>query len=307
MPLDPDIAAALRVVEEGGWLPLAADPPRRAREKYRALSLIRRGEGYVPEPVAAVDERTVDGPAGPIAVRVYEPADPIPATVVFLHGGGWVIGDLDTHDPMCRALANATRAVVASVDYRLAPEAPHPGPLRDCLAALGWAARTWPENRLAVAGDSAGGGLAAGCAMRARDDGGPELVAQLLIYPSVDPLMTQPSVIENGEGYFLTRADMEWFTGHYLPDAVMRTDPAVNLLAAPDLAGLAPAVVTVAEFDPLRDEGAAYAERLRDAGVPTTLIAAPGLVHGYFGMTELSPAAAAVATEVRAAFAALLR
>ena len=307
MALDPDIAAALAVVQEGGWLPLGVDPPQRARESYRALSLMRRGEGYVPEPVAGVRDRSIDGPGGPLAVRVYEPADPIPAIVVFLHGGGWVIGDLDTHDPICRALANATRAVVASVDYRLAPEAPYPAALRDAMAALRWAAQTWPEHRLAVAGDSAGGGLAAGCAMRARDDDGPVLVAQLLIYPSVDPLMTQPSVIENGQGYFLTRDDMEWFTGHYLPDPAMRTDPAVNLLSAPDLAGLPPAVVAVAEFDPLRDEGTAYAQRLREAGVSTTLIAAPGLVHGYFGMTELSPAAAAVAGDVRAAFASLLR
>ena len=307
MPLDPDIAVALSAVQEGGWLPLAVDPPSRAREKYRELSLIRRGEGYVPEPLATVSDRSVDGPAGPIAVRVYEPDDPIPATVVFLHGGGWVIGDLDTHDPICRSLANATRAIVASVDYRLAPEAPHPAPLQDCMAALAWAARTWPGNRLAVAGDSAGGGLAAGCALATRDAGGPALVAQLLIYPGVDPLMSQPSVIENGEGYFLTRADMEWFTDHYLPDAAMRTDPMVNLLRAPDLAGAAPAVITVAEFDPLRDEGTRYAQRLQEAGVPTTLIAAPGLVHGYFAMTELSPAAARVADEVRVAFASLLR
>ena len=248
MPLDPDIAAALRVVEQGGWLPLAAGSPQTARESYRALSLIRRGEGYVPEPVADVRDRSIDGPGGPLTVRVYTPSEASRATVVFLHGGGWVIGDLDTHDPMCRALANATGAVVASVDYRLAPESPYPAALRDSMAALRWAAQTWPEHRLAVAGDSAGGGLAAGAAMRARDDDGPALVAQLLIYPSVDPLMTQPSVIENGEGYFLTRADMEWFTGHYLPDSATRTDPAVNLLSAPDLSGLPPAVVAVAEF-----------------------------------------------------------
>ena len=311
MALDPDIATALSAVQDGGWLPLAGGSPERARKSYRALALIRRGEGYTPEPVRSVSDTTCDGPAGPIAVRVYEPEDPIDATVVFLHGGGWVIGDLDTHDPICRALANGTRAVIAAVDYRLAPESPHPGPIEDCFAALRWAARTWPAHRLAVAGDSAGGGLAAGCALRARAE--PDsaqrpiaLAGQLLIYPGVDPLMSQPSVTENGEGYFLTRADMEWFLDQYLPDPAMRTDPAVNLLAAPDVSGVAPAVITVAEFDPLRDEGVRYAQRLRDAGVPVTLIEGPGLVHGYFGLTELSPAAARTADAVRSAFAALL-
>jgi acetyl esterase len=307
VPLDPEIAVALRRVEEGGWLPLAVDPPQQARDKYRELSLIRRGEGYVPEPVANVTDTTFAGPGGRIAVRLYAPAGPTDAIVVFLHGGGWVVGDLDTHDPVCRALANGTRAIVASVDYRLAPESAHPGPLEDSMAALHWVAERWPGHRLAVAGDSAGGGLAAGCALRARDDAElPALAAQLLIYPGLDPLMTQPSIAENAEGYFLSAADMRWFYGQYLPQEELRSDPAVNLLAATDLSGVAPAVITVAEFDPLRDEGALYAQRLEQAGVQVTLIRAPGLVHGYFGMTELSAAAARTAEQVRAAFAAML-
>jgi acetyl esterase len=305
--VDPEIAEALARTEAAGWLPLTGGSHERARTRYRELSLMRRGEGYVPPPVASVTDRTFDGPAGPLSARVSVPEDPIAATVVFLHGGGWVIGDLDTHDPVCRRLATATRAVVASIEYRLAPEAPHPAALHDALAALRWAARSWPEHRLAVAGDSAGGGLAAGCARCVRDQAdGPRLAAQLLIYPGLDPEMTQPSVEENAEGYFLTRQDMRWFYGHYLPEDEMRTDPAVNLLRAGDLAGLAPAVVAVAQYDPLRDEGRAYARRLREAGVPVTLVEGPGLVHGYFGLVELSAAAARTADEVRAAFAALL-
>jgi acetyl esterase len=305
--LDPEIANALERTAAGGWLPLTGGTPEQARAQYRALSLIRRGEGYVPPQVATVTDRRFDGPAGPLEVRVYEPEDPIEAVVVYLHGGGWVIGDLDTHAPLCRDLARATRATVASVAYRLAPEAPHPAPLDDAMAALRWAARAWPGYRLAVAGDSAGGGLAAGCALRARDErDGPRIVAQLLLYPGVDPTMGEPSVAENAEGYFLTRADMEWFTAQYLPEPEMRADPTVNLLAAPDLHGLPPAVIAVAQFDPLRDEGRRYGERLREAGVPAQVIEGPGLVHGYIGMTELSAAAARPAAEVRSAFAALL-
>jgi acetyl esterase/lipase len=305
--LDPQIAQALERTAAGGWLPLTGGTVEQARAQYRGLSLVRRGDGYMPPQVARVTERSFDGPAGPIGVRVYEPEDAIAAIVVYLHGGGWVIGDLDTHDPICRDLARGTRAIVASVDYRLAPEAPHPAPLDDAMAALRWAAEGWPGHRLAVAGDSAGGGLAAGCALRARDEpDAPRVVAQLLLYPGVDPTMGEPSVAENAEGYFLTRSDMEWFTAHYLPQPEMRDDPTVNLLAAPDLHGLPPAVIAVAQYDPLRDEGRRYGDRLREAGVPVQVIEGPGLVHGYVGMTELSAAAAGTAAEVRAAFAALL-
>jgi acetyl esterase len=306
VPLDPDIAGAIERATAGGWLPLHRETPERARANYHELSLLRRGEGYVPEPVADVTDTQFAGAAGRLTARLYSPANPVDAVVVFLHGGGWVIGDLDTHDPVCRGLANGTRAIVVSVDYRLAPEAPHPAPLDDSMAALRWVAERWPGHRLAVAGDSAGGGLAAACALQARGDPEVRLVAQLLIYPGLDPLMTQPSIAENAEGYFLGAGDMRWFYDQYLPDEAMRTDPRVNLLVAEDLAGLPPAVITVADFDPLRDEGALYAQRLREAEVPVTLVRADGLVHGYFGMTELSAVAARTAAEVSAAFAALL-
>lgn len=307
MPIDPEIAQALQRVEDGGWLPLTGGSAAEARTQYRELSLVRRGEGYLPEPVAAVGDTTFAGPGGPLGARVYVPADPIDVVVVFLHGGGWVIGDLDTHDPICRGLANATRATVAAIDYRLAPETPYPGPLDDAMAALAWAAAKWPEHRLAVAGDSAGGGLAAGCALRARDEpDAPRLIAQLLVYPALDPTLSSPSVTENAEGYFLTRDDMTWFWGHYLPGGAASGDAYVAPSTVAALGGLPPAVVAVAEFDPLRDEGTAYARALSDAGVAVTFIAGEGLVHGWLGMTELSPVADRAGAQTRAAFAALL-
>jgi acetyl esterase len=307
MAIDPEIAEALQRVKDGGWLPLTGGSVAEARTKYRDLSLVRRGEGYLPEQVSAVGDTTFAGPGGPLGARVYVPADPIDVVVMFLHGGGWVIGDLDTHDPICRALANATRATVAAIDYRLAPETPYPGPLDDAMAALAWAASKWPGHRLAIAGDSAGGGLAAGCALRARDEpGAPALSAQLLVYPALDPTLSSPSVTENANGYFLTRADMIWFWGHYLPGGATSGDAYVAPGTAEALDGLPPAVVATAEFDPLRDEGTRYAQALIDAGVAVTCIPGEGLVHGWMGMTELSPVADRAATQTLAAFAALL-
>ena len=305
MGLDPEIAQELERVAAAGGPRMTDGSPDEGRRRYEAQQEERQGSGYTPAPVASVSEREIDGPRGPIAVRIYTPADAIAATVVYLHGGGWVIGGLDDHDSRCREMANATRAVLVSVDYRLAPEAPYPAPLDDAMAAVRWAAQTWPGHPLGVAGDSAGGGLSAGCALRARAEG-VALAAQLLVYPALDPELSQPSVVENAEGYGLSSADMHWFYGHYLGGGAGSTDPEVNLLRADDLSGLAPAVVTVAEFDPLRDEGVLYAERLQAAGVRTTVLAGAGLVHGYMQMTGLSAAAAREAAAAHAAFARLL-
>ncbi|MBW0102469.1 alpha/beta hydrolase, partial [Pseudonocardia sp. KRD291] len=192
-------------------------------------------------------------------------------------GGGWVLGDLDTHDPLCRRVANAVGAVVVAADYRLAPEHPHPAPLDDAQAALRAVAQWFPERPVAVAGDSAGASLAAGLALRARD-AGPRVAAQLLFYPSTDPAQSQPSTVDNGEGYFLTASDMRWFYDQYLPGG--SDDPQVDLLHA-DVRGVAPAVVATAEFDPLRDEGQAYADLLERSGVAVRRIPGPGLIHGY--------------------------
>ena len=306
MPLDPSLPPFLAKLEEGGWTPLmhGRSAPD-ARVRYRQLSLLRRGEGYTPEPVAEVEDRCVNGPPGGVPVRIYIPDGAPGPVVVWLHGGGWVLGDLDTVDPICRRVANAVGAVVVSVDYRLAPEHPHPAALDDTMTVLRWAAQQWPAAPLVVGGDSAGGGLAAGATLRARDEGGPRLAAQLLVYPALDPWQRLPSVQENGEGLFLTAADMRAFYDAYVPGE-LATDPTVALLTAPDLRGVPAAVVATAEFDPLRDEGDAHARRLADAGVAVRHLPGPGLVHGYFALNEIAQAAAARREDVLAALRDLL-
>ncbi|WP_200938948.1 alpha/beta hydrolase fold domain-containing protein [Modestobacter sp. Leaf380] len=314
MPLDPHFPPFLARLTEAGWTPLVTGDAVADRDRYRRLSLVRRGEGYRPEPVADVEDRTIEGPAGDLAVRVYRsglgrvqggrtPGAARPV-VVWLHGGGWAVGDLDTHDPVCRAVANRLGATVVAVDYRLAPEHPHPAPLEDAMAALRWAARRWPTAPLVVAGDSAGAALAAGCAIRARDEDGPVLAAQLLAYPCLDPSQSMPSVAENGTDLFLEASDMATFYDWYVPGDLAR-DPLVAPLGS-DLTGLPPAVVATAEFDPLRDEGDTYAVELAAAGVPVVHLPGPGLVHGYFGLTEVAPSAAVRRAEVLDVLADLL-
>jgi acetyl esterase len=237
--------------------------------------------------VAAVAELALPGGEGPIPVRVYTPAEaaaPTPA-VVYFHGGGWVIGSLDTHDGLCRALANRARAVVVSVDYRLAPESPFPAAPEDCYAAVGWVAAHGHEigvdgGRIAVAGDSAGGNLAAVVSLMARDRGGPQLRHQALIYPVTDHDFERPSYRQNADGYLLTRAGMQWFWDHYAPTS-RRSDAYVSPLRAEKLVGLPPATLVTAEFDPLRDEGEAYAARLSEAGVPVESVRYDGMIHGF--------------------------
>lgn len=282
MPLDAQFLAVLDQLTAAGALPLVQGTAQQTREHYRALAMARRGSGYTPEPVREVVDRTVNGPGGAIPVRVYTPLEDRGRAVTYLHGGGWVLGDLDTHDPVCRRLANAVGGTVVAVDYRLAPEHPYPAALDDTMAALAWTAATFPGRPHVVAGDSAGASLAGGAALRARDESGPSLAAQLLIYPATDPSMAMPSIARNGEGYFLTARDMAWFYDQYLPERAARSEPVVDLLRSPDLVGLPPAVVVTAEFDPLRDEGEAYADRLRAAGVPVRHVPGPGLIHGYF-------------------------
>jgi acetyl esterase len=210
--------------------------------------------------------------------------------VVYFHGGGWTIGSVDQFDLITRQIANATNAIVVSVDYRLAPEHPFPAPLDDCWTALEWTAKNASTfggdgTRLAVMGDSAGGNLAAVCALLARDLGSPEITTQILVYPVTDCDLDTSSYQENGEGYLLTSEDMRWFFSCYTGDATDPSDWRIAPLRAPDLRGVAPAVVLTAEFDPLRDEGRSYAARLEGAGVPVVRMHYDGLIHGFFGLS----------------------
>ncbi|MDL5155035.1 alpha/beta hydrolase [Actinomycetospora termitidis] len=305
--LDPELAAAVAKLAADGWLPMTRETPEEARRSYRDLALIRRGSQDLP--VASVHDDVLTDPTTDtdVVVRVYEPDDPSGVTVLWLHGGGWVLGDLDTADASARRVCRHLRARVVSVDYRLAPEHPHPAPLQDAHAALRWAA-THVGGRLVVGGDSAGAGLAAGLALLARD-WGPRLEGQLLLYPGLDPTMSSESVVSNADGPFLTAGDMRWFYARYVPHPAAHGDPSVNLGEAArlgELTDLAPAVVATAEFDPLRDEGLAHAEAMATAGVPVRLLRGEGLVHGYFGLGTVSAAARAEGDRALDALADLL-
>jgi acetyl esterase len=272
-----------------------------------------------PPPVDSVGDIKVKGAQGPLNARVYRVGQGKAPTVVFYHGGGWVAGDLETHDRQGRLLAIETGAVVVSVDYRRPPETRFPGAFEDAFAALRDVSERIGEfggdaSRLGVAGDSAGGNLAATSAIACRD-AGIDLAAQLLVYPVTDVLGNYahakenarfPSRAENADGYFLSRAVMEWFCGHYLASEADGADWRVSPLRARDHARLAPAIVCTAWFDPLRDEGAAYAAALESADVPTKHYAGEGLIHGFFGLGEASEVARAEAQRARADFKALL-
>jgi acetyl esterase len=280
-----------------------------ARRSMEVLSSIR---GELP-PIGAVADRRIPGPAGEIPVRVYTPTGSAPfPLLVFFHGGGWVLGSIETHDGICRELANGAGCVVMSVDYRLAPEHKFPAAADDCYAATQWAAAHAADlgadaKRVAIGGDSAGGNLTAVVAQMARDKGGPPLVFQLLIYPVTVAAFDTPSYRDNAEGYLLTAGDMHWFWDHYLKNAADGENPYASPLRAKSLKGLPPALVITAEFDPLRDEGEQYAHRLEEAGVPTRLSRYDGMIHGFFGMTQMIDKAKAAVKEassnLRLAFA----
>ncbi len=292
MPLDPQIQQVIDVMQSLNFPGLSALPVEQARQAIAMMG----GDRPEPPAVADVTDRTIPGPDGDVPVRIYRPAGATPGealpVVVFFHGGGWVIGSIDTHDITARELANGSGAVVVSVEYRLAPEHRFPAAADDSWAATTWVAEHAAEigadgSRLAVAGDSAGGNLAAVVALHARDAGLP-LRLQLLIYPATDASMGTVSIRDNGTGYFLTEADMDWFYGHYTATNDRSARPAhwrLSPMLAPDLSGVAPALVITAEFDPLRDEGEAYAEKLRAAGVEVTATRYDGMIHGFFGMT----------------------
>ena len=306
MPLDADVQAMLDALAAAGAPSFGALGPEAARAAYAAAPK------PAPEPIHATEDLTLPGPAGPLAVRVYRPsADRDLPVVAFFHGGGWVLSSVEGQESLDRRLANLTGALVASVEYRLAPETPYPGAFEDCWAATAWLAEHAGEiggdpSRLAVAGDSAGGNLAAAVALRARDEGVP-LAFQLLVYPVLDADFDRPSYVDNAEGYFLTAKDMRWFWDQYVPDPADRANPFAAPLRAPDLRGVAPALVVTAEFDPLRDEGRAYGDRLAEAGVPVTVSEYPGVVHGFVSRWQQIARAHAAHEEAARALSAALR
>ena len=300
MPLDPQTAVILDALTAAGADALGKGPPQQARAYERnTLAAARQvaepgGPGYIDIP--SVKDDTLAGPDGPLDVRIYRPNRPgLVPTVVYLHGGGFVLGGLETHDPHCRVICRDTESVVVSVAYRLAPEAPFPAAYEDSVAALRWAQENIDQlggdpSRLVLAGDSAGGNLAAAVAANADV----HLAAQLLIYPKTDfrAGVDYTSRTNNGEGYFLTLSMSDWFEEHYLQDDD-RPDPRASVMTASVSAACPPAVIGVGEYDLLRDEVVAYATRLRAAGVDVRLHVFPGLVHGFFGMRLGSEAAAA--------------
>jgi acetyl esterase len=283
MPLDPQMKVILRTLNATTSLDFSSVEPAVVRQIF-----VQQGEARVEgEPVAEVAERTIPGPAGDLTVRIYTPFGngPLPVLMYF-HGGGFVLCNLDSHDGICRLLTNAAHCTVVSVDYRLAPEAKFPSGPEDCFAATRWVAENATEigadpGRVAIAGDSAGGALAAAVALMARDRGGPELVHQLLVCPITNHAFDTASYMENASGYQLTREMMQWFWRHYLETEADGRNPLASPLRAPDVSRLPPATVITAEFDPLRDEGEAYAARLDASGVPTQLVRYDGMIHDF--------------------------
>jgi acetyl esterase len=304
MPLDPNIANILSFLAASGAPAISAGTADQAREGFRAGTVGVRDPATLAQ-VRSVEDITIPGPAGPMSARVYRPtADGAVPTMAFFHGGGFVIGDLETHDDQARLICRDGEMVIVSLDYRLAPEHPFPAGFEDCLAATKWVADNIADlggdaDRIVVGGDSAGGNLSAAVAQAVRESG-PRLAAQFLIYPGVDfnPEADYPSRAENAEGYFLTVEDMLWFGAQYIPEGVDTSDPRLSPIKAADLSGVAPAIVGVAEFDPLRDEGLAYAKALADAGVDVTVRRYDGMIHGFFGFTAYSPAASAAVAEM---------
>jgi acetyl esterase len=296
MPLNPQVEALLAMMAEAPAIDFATVSPAEVRAAYDQSMQV--GD---PPAVASVRDvpMALDGRTLQSRLYIPEGAGETPPLIVYYHGGGWVIGTLDTHDATCRALARASGAAVLSVAYRLAPEHRYPAAVDDCYDALVWAKDHAASlgvdgSRLAVAGDSAGGNLAAAVALLCRDRGGPAIRHQCLIYPVTDIDYSTASYRENGGGeYFLGEATMRWFWDQYLATMPPSEAPLAVVLHQESLGGLAPATVLTAEYDPLRDEGMAYAERLAAAGVPVDAAVAEGMIHGFFSMFEAVPDAQA--------------
>jgi len=290
MALDADTRNVLDMLASMGMSDIADLTPEQARDMRMTAP------PATPTPVGAVEDRTIPGSGEAIPLRIYSPAQQtLPGALVYFHGGGWVIGDLDSHDETCRRLCSGAGLKVIAVHYRRAPETTYPGAAEDCYTATQWVASNATmlgidPACLAVGGDSAGGNLAAAVALMARDRSGPALRFQLLIYPVTDADFERPSYHENGEGYLLSRRGMQWFWDQYVPDLDQRHEAYASPLRAARLDGLPPALVQTAGYDPLRDEGEAYAEALKAAGVAVRATRYEGLIHGFFGMQDAIPA-----------------
>lgn len=292
--LNPQARTVLEMMDLEGGPPMESLDPAQFRANRKAAMAALRGPA--PEPLARVEDLTIPGPGGDLHIRAYASATGgLRPALMYFHGGGFLLGDLDSHDGVCRALAKDSGAVIIAVDYRLAPEHPFPAGVDDAYAATRWVAANAerlgidPRN-ISVSGDSAGGNFATVVAIRCRDAGGPALAAQVLIYPVVDMSSFETgSHREFGEGYLLTRSGMQYCTRYYLASPDLVRDPEVSPLLAPNLSGLPPALVITAEFDPLRDEGEAYARRLEQAGVPVTAHRYDGMIHGFVSMHAMIP------------------
>lgn len=288
--LHPQARALLRLIEEKGVPPVYTLAPPQARASYLERRTYTQPDA--PE-VASVRNLEAQGPEGPIPVRSYRPfgsaSDAALPVLVYFHGGGWVIGDLETHDVLCRQLCNLSGCAVVAVDYRLAPEHRFPAAADDAIAATRWvrdqaAALAIDPARVAVGGDSAGGNLAAVVALAARDAGDLPLAFQLLIYPATDQRRGWPSHTANGQGYLLTKESMDYYHDHYIPDAAQDLDWRASPLLHANHAGLPPALVLTAGYDPLRDEGLQYAHKLSEAGSRATLLEFTRQIHGFITM-----------------------
>ena len=283
MPLANEYQVMFEQLAAAGPAPSVRDlPVADGRNLYRAARAVN-----LDLPVHKVSNGLLPGPGGDIPIRIYQPQGDGPfGILVYFHGGGWVIGDLDTADAVCREIATLAKVIVVSVDYRLAPEHVYPAAVQDSYAALQWVndnLETLQGNgKIGVGGESAGGNLAAIVAQQSRDRGGPPIAFQCLLYPVTDAEMSRPSYSENGSGYLLETTTMEWFWDTYCPDLEQRLNADASPLRAKNLADLPPALVVTAEFDPLRDEGNAYAHALQAAGNSATLMCCEGLVHDFF-------------------------
>jgi acetyl esterase len=305
--LAPDIQMLLELGKRTGETSLVEGRTvEQARAENRAEVPVVCGP---PRPMARIEELKIPGPDSEMPARLYvalgAPQPPQPL-LVYYHGGGWVIGDLDTHDSACRFLAEHSGCRVLSVDYRLAPEHPFPVPVEDAVAAFAWALEHAAElgadpERMAVGGDSAGGNLSTALCLQNRDAGNPQPALQLLLYPVTDAVGGQQSRNTFAEGFLLTREDMEWFENHYIPDGIDEADPRASMMRAEDVSGLPPAYVATCGFDPLRDEGEIYAARMREAGVPVVLQRHRDQIHGFANLTAICPSARTAMLEVAGA------